>query len=75
MLRGPADRGEARALGSNTCQDEKQDEFGPALGAEHLEQSDTLRQLLQRKQDSEDGATDRLWLSREAIKLALESPA
>src|SRR5262249_44138834 len=75
MLSGPADRGEAGALGSDACHDEKQGEFGPALGAEHLEQADALRQLLQRKQDGEDGATDRLRFPREAIKLALEGPA
>ena len=74
VLRGPADRGETGPLGGDAGQDEKQDEFGPALRAEHLEQSDALRKLLERKQDGEDGTTDGLRLPREAIKLALEGP-
>ena len=75
VLGGPADRGETGPLGSDAGQDEKQDEFGPALEAEYLEQSDALRKLLERKQDGEDGTTDGLRLPREAIKLALEGPA
>ena len=75
VLGGPADRGETGPLGSDAGQDEKQDEFGPALRAEYLEQSDALRKLLERKQDGEDGTTDGLRLPREAIKLALEGPA
>src|SRR5882724_4452079 len=75
VLGGPADRGEAGALGGDTGQDEKQDEFGPTLGAEHLKQPDALSQLLERKQHGEDGTTDGLWRPREAIELALEGTA
>ena len=46
VLGGPADRGETGPLGSDAGQDEKQDEFGSALRAEYLEQSDALRSCL-----------------------------
>ena len=60
VLGRPADRGEAGALGSDARQDEKQDEFGPALRAEHRKQPDALGELLEDKQHGEDRATDGL---------------
>ena len=62
-------------MGSNAGPQEKQDAFGPALRAKHLEQPDALRQLFTRKQHGEDGTTDGLRLPREAIERALEGTA
>jgi hypothetical protein len=62
-------------LCGHACQDQKQDEFGPALCPQHREQPDALGELLEDKQDSKDGATDGLQVPREAIKLAFESAA
>jgi hypothetical protein len=74
MGRPPYGR-EARPLSGHACQDQKQDEFGPALCPQHAEQPDALSELLEDKQDSKDGATDGLQVPREAIKLAFESAA
>src|SRR5262245_8371893 len=60
VLGGPTDRGEARSLSGHTCQDQKQDEFRPALWPQHPEPPDTLGELLEDKQATEDGTTDRL---------------
>jgi hypothetical protein len=75
VLGGPADGGEAGPLGGDACQNEPQDEGGPALGAEPLEQADALSELLERKQPSEDRTTDGLQLPREAIELTFEGTA
>src|SRR5215471_4079343 len=75
MLGRPPYGREARPLRGHTCQDQKQDKFGPALCPQHVEQSDALGELLEDKQDGKDGATDGLQVPREAIKLAFESAA
>ena len=75
VLGGPADRREAGPLGSDTRQNEKQGEGGPALGAKDLEQPDALGKRLERKQHSEDRATDGGQCAGEALELPLEGTA
>src|SRR5213593_1517202 len=60
MLGRPSHGREARPLRGHACQDQKQDEFGPALCPQHAAQPDALGELLEDKQDSKDGATDGL---------------
>src|SRR2546430_4163721 len=75
MLGRPPHGREARPLRGHAGQDQKQDEFSPALCPQHAEQSDALGELLEDKQHSKDGATDGLQVPREAIKLAFQSAA